>query len=116
MIQRNSKTAGLVSLSTQNTQESTNIYFLNNINNNIDNKFLYYILKNKEQELNILANYTMTTNLPRNKLEDFEINILNNEYQKIIVKECDEYESNINMLLETNKKLSLKNMIEEVNL
>jgi hypothetical protein len=58
----------------------------------------------------------MTTNLPRNKLEDFEINILNNEYQKIIVKECDEYESNINMLLETNKKLSLKNMIKEVNL
>lgn len=116
MIQRNSKTAGSVSLSNEFTQESTNIYFLNNVNNNVDNKFLYYILKNKEQELNILANYTMTTNLPRNKLEDFEINILNKEYQKIIVEECDEYESNINMLLETNKRLSLKNMIREFNL
>jgi len=112
MIQRNSKTAGNVSLSNKNTNESTNIYFLNNVKN-IDNKCLYYLLKNKEDELSKISRMTITVNLPRNKIEDFELNIFNENDQKIMINMINELQEKINMLLSSNKLLSSKNILKD---
>lgn len=112
MIQRNSKTAGNVSLSNENTNESTNIYFLNNVKN-IDNKCLYYLLKNKEDELSKISRMTITVNLPRNKIEDFELNIFNENDQKIMINMINELQEKINMLLSSNKLLSSKKILKD---
>lgn len=112
MIQRNSKTAGNISLSNENTSESTNIYFLNNVKN-IDSKCLYYLLKNKEDDLIKISKMTMTVNIPRNKIEDFELNIFNENEQKTIINHINELQEKINTLLCSNKLLSSKNILKD---
>jgi hypothetical protein len=113
MIQRNSKTAGNVSLSNENTNESTNIYFLNNVKN-INNKCLYYLLKNKENELAMISRMTITVNIPKNKLEDFELNIFDENIQKIVYSEINELQEMIDKLVNSNKSLSSKNILKDL--
>ena len=115
MIQKNSNSAGKISLSTINDLESTNIYYLNNVENNFNEKCLYHILKNNEEELFKLANLTSTINLNRTNLENFEIPNFFKEIQEDFVVECNKYDSICLGLIENNKIIISKNIINTIN-
>jgi hypothetical protein len=112
MVQRNSSVAGKVSLSTSKT-DNKNYYYLNNIKE-INNKYFYYILKNNENKLKKLANLTVTTNLSRTNLENFEVPIVSLEIQDKIIKQLESYDKIINQLNEINTIILLKNIIKDV--
>ena len=85
-INRNSNMAGKVSRSTNDTDNSTNIYYLNIIENKINSDALYYILKYYEKNIIELSNVNNTIQLPRNKLEEMKIAILTNDEENEIIK------------------------------
>lgn len=114
MVQKNSNLAGKVSLSTEKDVASTNIYFLNNIKT-INSKCLYYILKNEENALSKLANLTLTVSLNRTNLENFEIQNFPKEIQEKILTECTTYDNTCKDLIEMNKIIISKNILNEIN-
>ena len=85
-INRNSNMAGKVSRSTNDTDNSTNIYYLNIIENKINSDVLYYILKYYEKNIIELSNVNNTIQLPRNKLEEIKIAILTKDEENEIIK------------------------------
>ena len=113
IIQRNSIQAGKISLSLEKLS-NTNMYFLNNLNENINNKYLYYFLKENENKLNKLAKMTVTINLSRTNLETFNIPIMDKSLQENIISQLDYYETIIKQLLEVNNFILSKNIIKEV--
>ena len=113
MIQRNSNAVGTVSLSNEDSIETTNIYYLNNIKN-YNEKCLYHVLKNNEQQFFKLANLTSTINLNRTNLENFEIQVYNDEVQEKIVTQCDLYDRVCNDLTEMNSTIMIKNIVNEI--
>ena len=113
MIQRNSNAVGTVSLSTEESIETTNIYYLNNIKD-FNEKCLYHILKNNEEQFFKLANLTSTINLNRTNLENFEIQIYTEDVQDKIVMQCDLYDRICNDLSEMKSTIIIKNIINEI--
>jgi len=113
MVQRNSNSVGTVSLSTEASIETTNIYYLNNIKN-YNEKCLYHVLKNNEENFFKLANLTSTINLNRTNLENFEIQIYNDEVQEKIVTQSDLYDRICNDLSEMNSTIMIKNIVNEI--
>jgi hypothetical protein len=111
IIQRNSNQTGNVSLS-QEKLSNTNMYFLNNVT--INNKYLYYFLKENEDKLNKLGKITVTVNLSRTNLETFNIPVINETLQEKIVIQLDYYENIIKELLQINDIILSKNIIKEV--
>jgi len=111
IIQRNSNQTGNVSLS-QEKLSNTNMYFLNNVT--INNKYLYYFLKENEDKLNKLGKITVTVNLSRTNLETFNIPVINETLQENIVIQLDYYENIIKELLQINDIILSKNIIKEV--
>ena len=82
-IQKNSNSAGVVSLSTFGNMKNTNLYYLNNLK--IDKEYLFTILKINENKLFKLSSMNKTICLSKNNLENFEIkNIQENIINKII--------------------------------
>jgi hypothetical protein len=114
MIQRNSNAVGTVSLSTEDSIETTNIYYLNNIKKDFNEKCLYHVLKNNEEQFFKLANLTSTVNLNRTNLENFEIQIYTEDVQEKIVTQCDLYDRICNDLSEMNGTIMIKNIINEI--
>lgn len=114
MIQRNSNAVGTVSLSTEDSIETTNIYYLNNIKKDFNEKCLYHILKNNEEQFFKLANLTSTVNLNRTNLENFEIQVYSEEVQEKIVTQCDLYDKICNDLSEMNNTIVIKNIVNEI--
>jgi restriction endonuclease S subunit len=114
MIQRNSNAVGTVSLSTEDSIETTNIYYLNNIKKDFNEKCLYHILKNNEEQFFKLANLTSTVNLNRTNLENFEIQIYTEDVQEKIVTQCDLYDRICNDLSEMNSTIMIKNIVNEI--
>jgi hypothetical protein len=114
MIQRNSNAVGTVSLSTEDSIETTNIYYLNNIKKDFNEKCLYHVLKNSEEQFFKLANLTSTVNLNRTNLENFEIQIYTEDVQEKIVTQCDLYDRICNDLSEMNSTIMIKNIINEI--
>ena len=113
MIQRNSNAVGTVSLSTDTSIETSNIYYLNNVKD-INEKCLYHILKNNEEQFIKLANLTSTVNLSRTNLENFEIQNYTVEVQDKIVQQCDLYDRICTDLSEINKIVTIKNIVSEI--
>ena len=114
MIQRNSNLAGTVSLSNENSIESMNIYYLNNIKEELDEKCLYHILKNSEKQFFNLANLTSTINLNRTNLENFEIQNYPSDIQNQIILQSDLYDKICNDLIEMNSTIVSKNIVNEI--
>jgi len=113
MIQRNSNAVGTVLLSTDTSIETSNIYYLNNVKD-INEKCLYHILKNNEEQFIKLANLTSTVNLSRTNLENFEIQNYTVEVQDKIVQQCDLYDRICTDLSEINKIVTIKNIVSEI--
>ena len=113
MIQRNSNIAGKVSLSTEDDGESINIYYLNNVNG-INEKCLYYFLKNNENKLMQLANMTKTINLNKTNIENFEIPDISNDLQKDLLTQLEYYENICDNLLKINKTILSKNIFNTI--
>lgn len=114
MIQRNSNAVGTVSLSIGDSIGTTNIYYLNNIKKDFNEKCLYHVLKNNEEQFFKLANLTSTINLNRTNLENFEIQVYNEEVQEKIVTQCDLYDKICNDLSEMNNTIVIKNIVNEI--
>jgi restriction endonuclease S subunit len=112
MIQKNSSIAGKVSLSSSKC-DSKNYYYLHNIKK-VNKKYLYYLLKNNEQTLRKLSNLTVTTNLSRNNLENFEIPIVSVEIQDKIITQIELYDNIIKQLIEMNNIILSKYSIKDV--
>jgi type I restriction-modification system DNA methylase subunit len=114
-IQRNSISGGTVFLSTDESTESINIYYLVKVNSSYINKFLYYILKNYEPKLIELAHLTSSINLNKTNLENFEIPNLPLNIQEQIIQQCSVYENICNNLQEINQTILSKNIIQQIN-
>ena len=114
MIQRNSNLAGTVSLSNENSIESINIYYLNNIKEEFDEKCLYHVLKNSEKQFFNLANLTSTINLNRTNLENFEIQNYPSDIQNQIILQSDLYDKICIDLIEMNSTIVSKNIVNEI--
>jgi hypothetical protein len=114
MIQRNSNSVGKVTLSTKDSIETTNIYYLNNVKNYNEN-CLYHILKYNEENFFKLANLTSTINLNRTNLENFEIQVYSDEIQEKIITQCESYDKICSNLLEMNNTIILKTIVSEIN-
>lgn len=114
MIQRNSNSVGKVTLSTKDSIETTNIYYLNNIKN-YNESCLYHILKYNEENFFKLANLTSTINLNRTNLENFEIQVYSDEIQEKIITQCESYDKICSNLLEMNNTIILKTIVSEIN-
>lgn len=85
-IHRNSNLAGTVSLTINDDDSSTNIFYLDIIDNKINKDVLFYILKYNEKELITLSNLGNTIQLPKSKLENIQIPILSAEEENNILK------------------------------
>ena len=111
MVYKNSNIAGTISRTELDNETSTNIYYINNINDEkILEDYLYYVLKYYEKSLIDLSNVNNTIGLGRKKLEKIKIPIIDIEKQKLIF-ECKNFDSEINKLIEINKDLNNKNLI-----
>jgi hypothetical protein len=108
MILKNSNSAGTVSLTVNDNDESPNIYYLSDIKN-YDKECLYNILKLYESNLKKMANITNTIKLGLNKLETFEIPILDNYNRDALLRYFEIY-NNINNLSNQNILLSKLNL------
>ena len=87
------------------------MYYLNNIISTIIEMSLYYILKYNEDELMKLANLSNTIQLAKNKLESFQIPILNNDQQLQILK-CIEIDNKIKQFQNINNDILNSNIFE----
>jgi hypothetical protein len=112
MIQKNSNSAGTVSLSNETSIETTNIYYLN-LKNNYNEKMMYHILKYNEKKLFNLANLNPTINLNKGNLENFEIQDYPIDIQEKIISQCDMYDKICSDLSDINK-IVFKNIITEI--
>ena len=108
MILKNSNSAGTVDLTTNDKDESSNIYYLTNIRG-YDKECLYNILKFYEDNLKKMANITNTIKLGLNKLETFEVPILDDNNKNILLSYLKIYD-NVNNLNEQNRLLSKLNL------
>jgi hypothetical protein len=116
MIQKNSNTAGMVSLiKSYEKNTNTNIYFLNNINNKYTKKCLYYIIKFLENKLVNLAYLTNTINLSRMNLENFEIPDISLDIQNKICEQCEVYDKIQDNLVEINQTIIQKDIFNEIS-
>jgi hypothetical protein len=97
-INRNSNLAGQISLTTNESDNSTNMFYLTlneNMNKDYMNKdymnkdLLFYLLKYNELELIKISNLGNTIQLPRGKLENLQIPILTEEDANNILKSKD---------------------------
>jgi len=109
-INRNSNMAGKVSLTTNNTDSSTNIFYLNSINDKINSNVLYYILKYYEKDLIDLSNSGNTIQLPKNKLENIPIHELTKNEENEIIK-CVTIDEKIKKLKQIYQDLLLESNI-----
>ena len=113
MIQRNSNSVGKVTLSTKDSIETTNIYYLNNVKN-YNETGLYHILKYNEENFFKLANLTSSINLNRTNLENFEIQVYSDEIQEKIIAQCESYDKICSNLSEMNNTIILKTIVSEI--
>lgn len=113
MIQRNSNSVGKVTLSTKDSIETTNIYYLNNVKN-YNETCLYHILKYNEENFFKLANLTSSINLNRTNLENFEIQVYSDEIQEKIIAQCESYDKICSNLSEMNNTIILKTIVSEI--
>jgi len=113
MIQRNSNSVGKVTLSTKDSIETTNIYYLNNVKN-YNETCLYHILKYNEENFFKLANLTSTINLNRTNLENFEIQVYSDEIQEKIITQCESYDKICSNLSEINNTIILQTIVSEI--
>ena len=112
VINRNSNIAGTVSYGT-NISNTTNLYYIRPLDSDdIDNKYLYYILKSKEHILETLSRVNHTIQLSRSSLENIDINIPNMHIQKNIVNMCYQYDNKIGSFIDLNKNLTFDDFFE----
>ena len=95
MIYKNSNLAGTVNRSID-PMKSDNIYFINSINDQYSNTFIYNYLLVKENELINLANMNSSINLPKKYLESFQIPIIDISIQNKINQSIELIQDNIN--------------------
>ena len=95
MVYKNSNLAGTVSRSVD-PMKSDNIYFINNINDQYSNIFIYNYLLVKENELINLANMNSSINLPKKYLESFQIPVIDISIQNKINQNIELIQDNIN--------------------
>ena len=114
MILKNSNSAGSVDLTMNDKDESPNIYYLTNIKN-YDKECLYNILKFHEDNLKKMANITNTVKLGLNKLETFEVPILDDCNKNVLLQYLKIYD-NIKNLNEQNSLLLKLNLFNIINL
>ena len=112
MIQKNSNSAGTVSLSNETSIETTNIYYLN-LKKNVNDKLIYHILKHNEKNLFNLANLNPTINLNKTNLENFEIQNYPDDIQEKINLQCDIYDKICSDLNDINI-IVFKDIISEI--
>ena len=112
VINRNSNMAGTVSYGT-NISNTTNLYYIRPLDpDDIDNRYLYYILKSKEHILETLSRVHHTIQLSKSSLENLDINIPNIHTQKNIVNMCYQYDNKIESLNNLNKNLTFDDFFE----
>jgi hypothetical protein len=102
-INKNSNLAGQVSLSTSELENSNNMFFLT-VNNDINSEMLYYLLKHNESELIKISNSGNTIQLPKGKLENFQIPILSEVDINKLLK-CKDIDVKIKKLNQTYNEL-----------
>jgi hypothetical protein len=78
---------------------NTNLYYINNIKT-IDPICLYYILQNDKEKLNKLA--LLTNNISRTNLENYEICIPSEEFQKKIINVVNTFDKMCENILADN--------------
>lgn len=109
-INRNSNYVGTISLTTE-PSESTNYYYLYNINPKYNQMVIYYLLKENEEKLKKIANINTSNQLARNKLEKIEIPDLSTELQEKILQcsyfdnQIKQYEQSICIVKESNQQI-----------
>jgi hypothetical protein len=114
-INKNSSIAGHIGLTINNSDESTNMYYITNVKPTYNNKVLYYILKYYENEIIKLANQNASSQLAKSKLENFKIPNINEHEQNEILK-CEYIDNKIKVINEIIDILNLDNIIDIYNL
>jgi hypothetical protein len=97
-INRNSNIAGYVNLTTTPSEETTNNYYLEIINNNFIFEYIYFILIFYEKDLIKLANNNKTISLNRKNLENFNIPLLSLDSQTNLISKVNMINNSISEL------------------
>jgi len=108
-INRNSNIAGLVSFTSNEVNNSSNMFYLN-IKNGINKDVIYYLLKYNEKELMRISNSRDTIQLPKGKLENLPIPILNEDDQNNLLK-CKDIDNKLKKINEIYQALLLESGI-----
>lgn len=93
-------------LPSDNVIVGTNLYKVTN-NSDIDNRFLYWLLRGKDYQSRIVdcTKGTTVRMITKDAIEDFRFNCPPSSTRKEIVSLLDELDDRINLLQETNKTL-----------
>lgn len=114
-INKNSSIAGHIGLTINNTDESTNMYYVTNVKSTYKYKALYYILKYYEEQVITLANQNASSQLAKSKLENFKIPNIDEQEQNEILK-CEYIDNKIQVINEIINILMSDNIIDIYNL
>jgi hypothetical protein len=104
MIHKNSNIAGTVLLTTNDYDNSTNNYYILPNKQFINKDTLFILLKFFENKFKDLSKINNTINLSRNKLDNFDIPILSN-YQQTLLLKSFEFDNKINTFMNINDNI-----------
>ena len=116
-IQRNSLSAGEVNLYKSMLCEklNSNNYYLISKDNNFILEYIYYYLKFQEPHIKELSKLTQQYNLIKYNLLNIKIPNIKIILQNEIINNCNEFNNNINVLIQNNKMIKDKNIFDIIN-
>lgn len=110
-ILKNSNLAGTVTLSENDNDHTTNIYFIHLTVPEFIYEFLYIILKYSEEILIKFSNLNNTINLSKSKLENLKIPKLDKKIQEEIITKINDINNYINIIHNYNQSIEKINIL-----
>ena len=110
-IIKNAKNAGTSYIVNDKNDISTNSHYIEVINSNFIDKYVYYYLSYNKDRLNELSNINQQSNLTKTNLLSFNIPIIDLDIQQVIINYCDDFTNNINKLLQDNENIKNKDIM-----
>ena len=111
-ILRNSILAGSVNLYDGGLLNNNTYYLISKDNNNFILLYIYYYLKHIESFIKENSNLTQQSNLIKSNLLNIKIPNINIDAQSEIIKSCEMFDNNINLLILNNKTIIDKNIFD----